>query len=84
MLTPQAQDITFDAITGLNYFIHYVLAYRMLLKVKLNGTGFDIILSGTPVNRQVLYISNLGQLQFPAAIKFAPGTTIYVLYRNQV
>lgn len=67
-----------------------IFAFVTPLKVKRGGLSFDIILSGTPTGRQVLYEATLGRFTFlnefleadyHPFIKF-PGEPIYVLYKN--
>lgn len=54
---------------------------RTILKVKLEGTGFDIVLGiiPSPGSRQVQFISSFGVLRF--GINFPPNAKVYVLYK---
>ncbi len=64
------------------------IAYVKLLKVKREGTSYDIIRAGTPTNRQVLYTASSGSLTFSVAFNGdSSGATdvtekVYVLYDN--
>lgn len=54
------------------------LAFADVVKVKLEGTGYDIVYE-TPAGRQVRYIQS-GQLQFTQP--FGPNNKIYVWTNN--
>lgn len=58
------------------------LRFRNLLKVKYEGTGYDIIglLIPSPGIRQVGYNPAFGILRFSPDISFPSGATIYVYY----
>lgn len=43
------------------------LAFRDIKSVKREGLGFDIVRTGTPVNRQVLYTASGGLFTFENA-----------------
>lgn len=64
------------------------ISYSRILKVKREGTGYNVIISGTPSNGQVLYTSATGTLTFNIAFNGDPtGASdltekIYVLYDN--
>lgn len=65
------------------------LLYVTVLKVKRQGLGFDILNSGTPGNRQVVYDAAAGSLTFNTAFIDAADPTapvdnvegVYVLYK---
>lgn len=49
------------------------LAFRELVSVKRGGIGHDIITTGTPGNRQVLYTASDGGFAFNTAFVAMPG-----------
>jgi hypothetical protein len=51
-----------------------------IIKIKREGFQYDLITSGTPVNRQVLYTAKSGKLTFdtPHGI----NAKVYVLYQH--
>lgn len=64
------------------------ISYSRIFKVKREGTGYNIIITGTPTSNQVLYTASSGTLTFNIAFNGDPtGSTdvtekIYVLYDN--
>lgn len=66
-----------------------VLSYTSVLKVKREGLGYDIIITGAAGNRQVLYETSAGRITF--LIPFNEGgpgfptdlqEKVYVLYKT--
>ena len=57
------------------------LPYESLLKVKLNGVGYDILngVIPTPGLRQVQFISSFGLLVFDTAQN---DSRVYILYKH--
>lgn len=74
---------SYNTVTGLSEIVISELAYlpvRDLIKVKREGIGYDIISSGTPTNRQVLYEAHTGKLTFDTP--HPPSAKVYVLYQH--
>lgn len=66
-----------------------ILSYTDVFKVKREGQGFDIIITGTPTSRQVLYDTTAGQITFLNPFnEGGPGfpsdviEKVYVLYKT--
>ncbi len=66
-----------------------VLSYTDVLKVKREGMGYDIVITGSPGNRQVLYETMAGKITFlNPFIEGGPGfpsdvqEKVYVLYKT--
>jgi len=61
------------------------LAFIDIFKVKRQGISYDIILTGTPTGRQVLY-ENIGRLTFELPFDYdvdgIRGEPIYVLFNE--
>lgn len=79
------------ALNGTTEIIDPTIANTDVLKVKREGLGFDIILTGVPGNRQVTYTSTSGKLKFlnpfdgtgPAVGPVGSGSEkVYVLYKT--
>jgi hypothetical protein len=74
---------TYNTTAGLTTVISGDLAYLPVadvLKVTREGTSYDIIASGTPSSRQVLYSSSHGKLTFGTA--HALNAKVCVLYQH--
>ena len=77
----------FYGTVGNTYLNSFELANVTPLKVKRQGLGYDIILTGSPVGRQVLYTAWEGKLTFvnileAGATDATPSEPIYVLYKT--
>ena len=79
---------TYNGFPGSFTISNGEISYVRMLKVKREGMSYDIIVSGTPTSRQVLYTSYSGTLTFSIAFNGdSSGATditekIYVLYDN--
>lgn len=67
--------------------VHSSIANVSMLKVKRQGLGYDIIVSGSPGNRQVKYDSSAGKLTFALAFEVQPESAtdmepVYVFYNT--
>ena len=69
--------ITLYPSPGATEIISPVLTFTNVLKVKRNGNNYDIIYSGTPTGRQVLFNTSAGSLLFNIPFE---DETIYALY----
>jgi hypothetical protein len=56
------------------------LAYIDLVAIKVEGTAYDIIRSGTPTNNQVKYQRTLGVLTFDSGL--GKGKSVFVIYQR--
>jgi hypothetical protein len=84
------QEKTYNTTLGSVEFIHPEITFVNLLKVKKAGKSYDIIYSGSPTDKQVLYNSSGGSLLFlipferdanlPTMVVTDMGETIYVLF----
>lgn len=79
-----AIDDSLNMAGGETYFESALLENKDILEVVKDGLGqAKIILSGTPVNKEVLYtpsVGGLGRLEF--AVPFDPGEEGYVLFQD--
>lgn len=66
----------YDLIVGELAFI----PAKDVIKIKRDGVQYDLIISGNPVNRQVLYTASHGKLTF--ATPHGSGAKVYVLYQH--
>lgn len=70
---------TFPDITLYPSVVNHELAYTDLIAVHVEGEQFDIIRTGTPGNRKVLYKRSLGALMFDINM----GTkSVFVIYQR--
>lgn len=79
---------TYGPLPGSYTITDAAISYTTIYKVKREGTSYDIIISGTPTDRQVLYTASAGSLTFKVAFTGdSSGATdvtekVYVLYNN--
>lgn len=64
---------TYTGIVGLFYLLVPTLAYRKIVSVKREGTGYDIV-TVSPGNRQVQYTDSEGRFTFVNAFAGPDGS----------
>jgi hypothetical protein len=67
---------TYNAPAGNNYLVDPDFLYSRILKVKVDGVGYDIVFNVSPGNRQVQYIPGFG---FQWQNNFNGTEKIYIL-----
>jgi hypothetical protein len=70
------------SLNGTSVEHEYQLFSLEVLEVDREGTQYDIILSGTPGNRQCRYDSIGGVIYFSPDSPFNPGETVFVLFKT--
>jgi hypothetical protein len=79
-------EMIFYGVSGSFTITDPLLANTSVYKVKSQGLGFDIILTGTPTSRQVLHDSSAGKLTFAVSFAGDPSNdvsnAVYVLFRS--
>lgn len=70
----------YTAIGVESFFSDPVLANKFILEANKDGLGFRVILSGTPVNKEVKYTPSTGR--FDWSVPFEAGEQAYILYQD--
>jgi hypothetical protein len=78
------EEVTYNSIPGSVTFTEPALAYSNILKVKRSGIGYDIVRTGTPGNRQVVYYETTGSFLFlnKFELENGLGEPIYFLIKR--
>jgi len=74
-----------DYISGASTLLSYSLGVTdEILEVDVEGVQYDVITSGTPINRECIFDSSIGRITFRAGLVFDGSERVFVEFKRTI